>query len=226
MTQQFHMPVLRGQIFEGSTMEAINAFFDAKPHCPNGNPLCALRVDFAAHHEDHEAVTMDACLTLYASHPEGYVIQSSPRDFTGETMALYGKLAAAITTDHLAVQNVGMEDFLPWQDAGMRDLMLGKLFSCVQTPDFALLGAEYPSTPLFNHRSKVMGPDASGTWRRHVMSLILPEQPSAHTAMEEMRKMPEISALVHALWQERLDGEEEEFPLAPIEPIKPPASPA
>lgn len=218
MTQQFHMPVLRGQIFEGRTLEAIEAFFAAEPRSSYDFPLCALRVDFAVHHEDHEAVTMDACLTLYATHPEGYVSQCDPKTLPAETWALYGQLAAAITTDFLAIQNIGMADFLPWYSAAMRGEMLGKLFSCVQTPDFALLGAEYPPTLLHNHQEQLMGPEAPEDWRRRLMSLILPEQPSAHQAMEEMRRMPRINALVDALWVERLDGEAEDFPLAPIEP--------
>jgi hypothetical protein len=224
MTQQFHMPVLRGQIFEGRTMEAIQAFFAAEPRNSHDQPLCALRVDFAIHHEEHEAVTMDARLILYGTHSEGYVSQSDPRQFTGETWALYSELAAAISTDFLAVQNVGMGDFLPWYAPAMSDEMLGKLFSCIQTPDFALLGAEYPPTLLHNRQRRLMGSEAPEVWRRRLMSLILPEQPSAHKAMEEMRKMTQINALVRALWAERLDGAADEFPLAPIEPHSPSSS--
>lgn len=218
MTKQFHMPILRGQIFEGHTMKAIQAFLASKPRGAFGSEICALRVDFSIDHRDHELVIMDARLTLYGLHADGYFVQNDPLAFTGDLRTRYNALAGAITTDGLAVQNVGMGDFLPWQNDELRDDMLGKLFSCVQTPHFALLGAEYPSSPLADYEALMLGPDASEEWRRRLMSLILPKQPSAHAAMAEMARFPEIETLVRALWDNLLDGQGDTYPLAKLEP--------
>lgn len=218
MTPKFHMPIRRGQIFDSGTKAAIDDFLNSAPRMENGDRLCAIVVDFMVHHRENELVSMDARLRFYGESEAGDMQQHDPKQFTGELTARYATLAAAITTDDVAVQNIGMEDYLPWRDMALRDAMLGEIFTCVQGVDFALLGAEYPPSDLADNAQVIMGPNAEDARRRSLMLLLLPPAASAHQAMEQMTGFGEISRLVDLIWMTRLDGMGDDYPLAELEP--------
>jgi hypothetical protein len=216
--RMFHMPIVRVQeFFADRTMDAINTFLYAG-HVHNDMRLIALVTDYRIGWVDRENVTADARLFFIGEEEGGKLWSCDPRDFEDpELVRAYSALAAAWTTDDLAVQSVAWGILPGHRTRPLTDPAIGKLYRHVQTRNFALFGREYPAGAEADFGEKIRGDDADLEWRRYFMNILLPRAETAHEIVEETAHYAEIKDLGRRLYNHQMDGEEEELPLAPFD---------
>ena len=184
MSREFHIPVLRGEIFEPETEARLAAAF------PDLGQAGVLEFQLYLVGQDGERAIAD----------KAWGFNGLPNPDPDAREAAEMRISHAWGLDRLAEQTITAMPY-PWDHPILGPRMAGKLVSIFWRPGLAIIGQEYIATFLEDDATDPLGPDRPAEERCCVAAIVLAPAESRHAEIAQRKKLDFRDGDLDLLWE-------------------------